>query len=111
MSVVLSLYRQIRREASLLPSLPVRKKVLRNAELVFRLYRDVESAELIRDAEAAVRVLRWLRTLPQVGQLPRASGAMGDLACDLCPNDRIGRPPAAPARTPTVRRTVDCLAG
>jgi hypothetical protein len=68
----LHLYRAILRAARS-PTIPrpVCRKVWQNVRLIFDLHRDIEDQarlqQLYGDGEAAVRVLRWLSGLEQVG--------------------------------------------
>ena len=70
-SMALSLYRQLLREARSFPARPVGRKVAFNVREMYELHRadagPLRLAELRGDAEAALRVVRWLKALPKVG--------------------------------------------
>jgi hypothetical protein len=71
----LSLYRSLVREAHKLDALPVQRKLCYNAKQLWSFYSRVQDPDrlhqLHEEAQAAVRVVRWLRELPQ------ASGMTG----------------------------------
>ena len=68
--MALSLYRQLLREARNFPARPVGRKMAFNVREMYELHRAEASssrlAELRDDAEAALRVIRWLKALPKV---------------------------------------------
>lgn len=70
---ILQLYKDILRHARSLPP-PVARKVARNTRQVFDLHRgpaeEGRLQQLYADGQAAVRVLKWLASLDQVGDLP-----------------------------------------
>lgn len=70
MSESLHLYRKFHRVVKQLPVAPVQNKLKYNVRQLFDLYRPPQTAaELHRlhsDTEAAIQVLLWFRTLPQV---------------------------------------------
>ncbi len=70
----LALYRAILKEARQFKVAPFRRKVAYNSRHIFETYRDAnpqEAVELRRDGAAALRVLKWLRQVPEVGDLGR----------------------------------------
>ena len=67
----LYLYRQLLREASHFPVAPVGRKIAFNVREVFEIYRDEQHPAVIErlhgDGLAGLRVIAWLKLLPQVG--------------------------------------------
>ena len=66
------LYRELLRDARAFPLAPIRRKLEYNYREMFDLHRPVscpeKQEELLGDGKAALRVLRWLKGLPQVNQ-------------------------------------------
>lgn len=64
------LYRRLLRDARAFPVPPIRRKLEYNYKEMFVLQRDEKDPErlqeLMKAGEAALRVLRWMRHLPQV---------------------------------------------
>lgn len=70
MSKSLHLYRQLLREAKHFPVAPVGRKIAFNTREVFEIHRgESQTAEIERlhaGGQAALRVIAWLKLLPQV---------------------------------------------
>ena len=64
------LYRRLLRDARKFPVKPIRRKLAYNYREMFDLYREESDpqkiGQLLEDGEAAIRVLKWVRGLPQV---------------------------------------------
>ena len=64
------LYRQLLRDARAFPLPPIRRKLEYNYREMFDLHKTescpAKQQELLGDGKAALRVLRWLKALPQV---------------------------------------------
>lgn len=66
----LRLYREILREVAGLSPAPLRRKITRNTREAFAHHRSAPGhrlAELHEDGRAVVTVIRWLKTIPEVG--------------------------------------------
>ncbi len=70
MAVSLHLYRQLLREATHLRPCPVGRKIVFNTREVFEARREEQDPAAIErmhgDAQAALRVIAWLKALPPV---------------------------------------------
>ncbi len=70
----LKLYRDLLRAARSFPVRPVGRKIEYNCRELFDLYRKETRVEELNslhgDAEAALRLIAWMRALPQVGCRP-----------------------------------------
>lgn len=70
MSRSIQLYRSLIATASEIPVLPVQRKLKYNIRELFDLYKPVQSsdeiADLHKDAEAAIEIIKWLKHLPEV---------------------------------------------
>ena len=92
----LALYRHLLRAVRTAPALPapVQRKLVWNVRQLFDFYRGAgvsATHDLLEDGRACLRLLHWLRTLPQV------CGPQGSI--------RSGGPPAgAPPAAPRTRR-------
>ena len=68
----INLYRKLLRDARAFPLPPIRRKLEYNYREMFDLHRTesclAKQEELLGDGKAALRVLRWLKGLPQVPQ-------------------------------------------
>lgn len=90
----LQLYRRLLRDARAFPVPPIRRKLEYNYKEMFDLHRDESNAERISElmlaGEAALRTLKWLRNLPQVGaciaSLMIQSLQASLLLCKKCPH-------------------------
>lgn len=73
MSKSLQLYRKLFSVINDLPVRPIQKKLRHNIRQVFDLYKSPQSctelSSLHRDAEAAIQVLLWFRSLPEVQEI------------------------------------------
>lgn len=69
----IQLYRQLFRAAKAFPVQPVGRKIAYNCRELFDWYRQESRPEelqsLHEDAHAALRVISWMRTLPEVVQI------------------------------------------
>lgn len=66
----LRLYREILREVAGLSPAPLRRKITRNTREAFAHHRSAPGhrlAELHEDGRAVLTVIRWLKTIPEVG--------------------------------------------
>lgn len=65
------LYRKLLRDARHFPVLPIRRKLRYNYREMFDLHREETCSqnikELMQAGHAALRVLAWLKSLPEVG--------------------------------------------
>ena len=68
-SNALQLYRRLLRDAQAFPVPPITRKLKYNYKEIFDLHRDEKDPERLMElkeaGEAALRVLRWLKHLPQ----------------------------------------------
>lgn len=69
-TAALGLYRTLLRDARKFPVGPVSRKLEYNYREMFELYRDEKStekiSELMQAGKAALRILHWLKCLPEV---------------------------------------------
>ena len=64
------LYRRLLRDIRKFPVKPIRRKLAYNYREMFDLYREESDpqklGQLLENGEAAIRILKWVRGLPQV---------------------------------------------